>query len=105
MMNITLEIPDDEVDTFIIRRMGAGDYVVTVFHRFGYVLDKHGQILGPSAPHGIGIGTDLPTVVGQALDDLRKEVARKRDEQSNRDRARPLPVKTQTFNLDLDLDL
>lgn len=105
MMRVTLDIPDDEVGTFVIRRMGEGDYVVTMSHRFGSVYDDHGQIIGPIAPHGVANDPDLPAAVQRAVEDMRREVEKKRLEQNARAAGTYAPMRGPSIDLDLDLTL
>jgi hypothetical protein len=100
MATLTLEIPDDEVDTFVIRRMGQGEYHIFLTHRFGFALDQHGQILGPDAPRGCAMDHDPELALKRALDHLRKEVEIRQTSQPKAHRA-PVPA----FAADFDLEL
>lgn len=110
MPQITFHIPDDEVNCFVLRRMSNGLYVASAEHRFGFVRDTFGNILGPTAPHGVASHTDPETCMTLALEDLRKEVAKKVEEQNARGNlagqyprlaSTPLPAGLAGIELDL----
>jgi hypothetical protein len=102
MTTLTLEIPDDEVDTFVIRRMGQGEYHIFLTHRFGFALDQHGQILGPDAPRGCAMDHDPGLALERALEHLRKEVELRKTSQPKATYvAKPAPA----FAADFDLEL
>lgn len=105
MTDFVISIPDEEVDTFVIRRMGKGDFVVTVSHKFGSTLDAHGQILGPVAPHGTAIDWDLSKAVSRAIAHMREEVRVQQEKQSTRPPAARSSGIQPPLNLNLDLDL
>jgi len=85
MTTYSFTLPDDLVDAISLRRMSEGangQWLATVSHKFGSVLDNKGRIIGPIAPHGVATGASPEEAVAAAVKDLAKEVLAKLEEQN-----------------------